>query len=135
MKQPYQAPAFHLLPGVPGMTGEELAALSDEALEKVLRDNGFDKNKKRYRAHPDFLLREVAGEALLMPTGTAMSGMMLSLSETAAFLWRLLETPKTVQDLVFAARAEYADDSDAIESGIREFITVHIQSGLILEEE
>ena len=135
MQQPYQTPAFHLLPGVPGMTGEALAALSDEALEKVLRDNGFDKNKKRYRAHPDFLLREVAGEALLMPTGTAMSGMMLSLSETAAFLWRLLETPKTVQDLVFAARAEYADDSDAIRSGIREFITVHIQSGLILEEE
>lgn len=134
MKQPYQAPSFHLLPGVPGMTGEELAALSDEALEKVLCDNGFDENKKRYRAYPDFLLREVAGEALLMPTGTAMSGMMLPLSETAAFLWRLLETPKTVQDLVFAARAEYADDEGTLEENIREFIKEHTKSGLILEE-
>lgn len=70
-----------------------------------------------------------------MPTGMAMSGMMLPLSETAAFLWQLLQEPKTVQDLVFAARAEYEDEDGAIESGIREFIEEHTQSGLILEEE
>ncbi len=135
MRKPYQRPDFHLLPGVPGMTGEALAALSDEELEKTLRDNGLEENKKRYRANPDFLLRTIAGESLLMPTGMAMSGMMLPLSETAAFLWQLLQEPKTVQDLVFIAQAEYEDEDGAIESGIREFIEEHTQSGLILEEE
>lgn len=135
MRKPYQRPDFHLLPGVPGMTGEALAALSDEELEKTLRDNGLEENKKRYRANPDFLLRTIAGESLLMPTGMAMSGMMLPLSETTAFLWQLLQEPKTVHDLVFAARAECEDEDGAIESGIREFIEEHTQSGLILEEE
>ena len=45
MRKPYQRPDFHLLPGVPGMTGEALAALSDEELEKTLRDNGLEENK------------------------------------------------------------------------------------------
>lgn len=135
MRKSYQRPDFHLLPGVPGMTGEALAALSDEELEKTLRNNGLEENKKRYRANPDFLLRTIAGESLLMPTGMAMSGMMLPLSETAAFLWQLLQEPKTVQDLVFAAREECEDEDGAIESGIREFIEEHTQSGLILEEE
>ena len=45
MRKPYQLPDFHLLPGVPGMTGEALAALSDEELEKTLRDNDLEENK------------------------------------------------------------------------------------------
>ena len=134
MKQPYQAPAFHLLPGVPGMTGEALAALSDEELEKTLRDNGLEENKKRYRANPDFLLRTIAGETLLMPTGSAMSGMMLPLSETAAFLWQLLQEPKSIEDVILAAKEEYADEEGILESSIREFIETHVKSGLILEE-
>ena len=135
MKKPYQSPGFHLIPGVPGMSGDELAALDDEALAKVLLENGLLEHKKCYRANPDFLLREIAGEALLMPTGTAMSGRMLPVTETAAFIWRQLETPKTVQDIICAAREVYTDEENALEAQIREFIKEHTKSGLVLEVE
>ncbi|MBQ8619414.1 MAG: PqqD family protein [Clostridia bacterium] len=135
MKKPYEAPSFHLIPGVPGVSGDELAAMSDEALEKVLLDNGLLEQKKCYRANPAFLLREIAGEALLMPTGTAMSGRMLPVTETAAFIWRQLETPKTVQDIICAAREAYTDEENVLEAQIHEFIKEHTKSGLVLEGE
>ena len=90
---------------------------------------------KRYRANPNFLMRTIAGETLLMPTGSAMSGMMLPLSETAAFLWQLLQEPQTIESLILAASAEYTDQEGILESSIREFIETHTKSGLILEEE
>lgn len=89
---------------------------------------------KRYRANPDFLMRTIAGETLLMPTGSALSGMMLPLSETAAFLWQLLQEPKSIEDVILAAKEEYADEEGILESSIREFIETHVKSGLILEE-
>lgn len=135
MKKPYEAPSFHMLPGVPGVSGDELAAMDDAALEKMLMENGFLQHRKLYRANPDFLLREIAGDAILMPTGTAMSGMMLPVTETAAFILRQLETPKTVQDIICAAQAEYTDESETLEANIRDFIEEHTKTGLVLEGE
>ena len=89
---------------------------------------------KRYRANPNFLMRTIAGETLLMPTGSAMSGMMLPLSDTAAFLWQLLQEPKTIEDLIFAANEAYTDSDGILESSIREFIDTHTKTGLILED-
>ena len=88
----------------------------------------------RYRANPDFLMRTIAGETLLMPTGSAMSGMMLPLSETAAFLWRLLQESRSAEDLILAAQTEYEDSEGILESSIRDFISIHVKSGLILED-
>jgi len=91
--------------------------------------------EKRYRANPDFLLREIAGEAILMPTGSSMSGQMLLLNETGAFIWRQLQAAATVQDVLCAVSEAYDGNADSLEAGIRNFITEHLQSGLILEEE
>ena len=135
MKKPYQSPAFHLLPGVPGKTGSELAAMDGDALEQTLLDNGFARQIKRYRANPAFLMRAIAGEALLIPTGAAAGNVMLPLSDTAAFIWRQLQQPKTVQDIICAAQAEYADEENAISAHIQQFIMEHTKSGLVLEVE
>ena len=45
---------------------------------------------KKYRANPDFLLREVAGEAVLIPVGEAgvFENSVISLNDTCSFLWR-----------------------------------------------
>lgn len=134
MKKPYQSPTFHLLPGVPGMSGSELAAMNDDELEACLMNNGFAEHIRRYRANPDFLLREVAGEALLIPTGSAAGNTMLPLSETAAFLWRQLQQPRTTQDIICAAKAEYTDENGVLETHIHDFIKEHTKSGLVLEE-
>ena len=43
--------------------------LSDEELEEYLKRIGYEQAKKRYRIHPDFALREIAGEYAIVPLG------------------------------------------------------------------
>lgn len=67
MRKPYQRPDFHLLPGVPGMTGEALAALSDEELEKTLRDNGLEEKKSAIAPIPIFCCAPSPGNRCSCP--------------------------------------------------------------------
>lgn len=57
----------------------------------------------------DCLLREVAGEYLLLPTGLSAVNLngMIVLSETAAFVWGLLETEQSSESLLAAVLERY----------------------------
>ena len=55
-----------------------------------------------------FLLREVAGETVVIPSGDALDlNMMITLNSTAAFLWEKLQAETTEDALVAALLAEY----------------------------
>lgn len=59
------------------------------------------KETDTFRANPDFMAREVAGEFILVPTGKTclqFNG-MATLNKTGAFLWGLLEKERTVSEL------------------------------------
>lgn len=62
-----------------------------------------------------FILREVAGDIIVVPSGDVLDlNMMISLNETAAFLWKLLENGATEDELVVALLDEYeASEEDA----------------------
>lgn len=91
---------------------------------------------KKYRANPDFLLREVAGEAVLVPVGEAgiFENSVISLNETCCFLWKLFQQPRTVEDVIAEARKEYSDPDGEMEQGIRDFMREYLQYGLLKEE-
>lgn len=91
---------------------------------------------KKYRANPDFLLREVAGEAVLVPVGEAgiFENSVISLNETCRFLWQFFQQPRTVEDVIAEARKEYSDPDGEMEQGIRDFIREYLQYGLLKEE-
>ena len=61
---------------------------------------------KKYRANPDFLLREVAGEAVLIPVGEAgvFENSVISLSDTCSFLWKLFQEPHTEEEVIAEAK-------------------------------
>ncbi len=66
----------------------------------------------------DCLLREVAGEYLLLPTGLSAVNLngMIVLSEPAAFVWGLLETEQSYEALLAAVLERYAvAESEAAE--------------------
>jgi len=62
-----------------------------------------------------FILREVAGDIIVVPSGDVLDlNMMISLNETAAFLWKRLEKGATEDELVEALLDEYeASEEDA----------------------
>ena len=62
-----------------------------------------------------FILREVAGENVVIPTGDALDlNMMITLNETGCTLWKRLEQEAELADLTAALLAEYdADEATA----------------------
>ncbi len=67
------------------------------------------------KIHEGFLLREVAGNYIVMPVGDAAQRLngMIKLNETSAFLFRILERGADEEGLVAALLDEY-DVADAV---------------------
>lgn len=92
---------------------------------------------RKFKANPDFLLREVAGEAVLIPIGEAgvFENSVISLNDTCSFLWKLFQTPRTIEDVIAEAKKEYTDPDGIMEQGINSFVSEYLNHGLLLEEE
>ena len=65
-----------------------------------------------------FLLRNVAGQAVVLPMGGTLElNMMITLNETGAFLWERMQQETTEAALVQALLGEYdVDEATAVKS-------------------
>ena len=83
-----------------------------------------------------FILRCVAGEHLLIPTGdaaTAVQG-LITLNETGALLYQALSEGCAEDALVAALTAEYEVSAEEAQSDVREFLS-HMRSlGIVTED-
>ncbi len=70
----------------------------------------------------DFLIREVAGQHVVIPTGDMDLNAMITLNETGAFLWKLLENETDEAVLVAALLAEYDVDEATAQKAVAAFI-------------
>ena len=59
-----------------------------------------------------FLLQDVAGDTVVLPTEGDMTT-MITLNETAKFLWEKMEQEISREDLIAALLAAYAGEVDA----------------------
>jgi hypothetical protein len=55
----------------------------------------------------DYLLREIAGEYMLVPLGNSSLNSMVSFNETGAFVWKKLEQGLNEEEIANALTAEY----------------------------
>ena len=96
----------------------------------------MEKAERKYKANPDFLLREVAGEAVLIPIGEAgvFENSVISLNDTCSFLWKLFQEPRTEEEVIAEAKKEYSDPDGEMEQGIKSFIEEYVKYGLLKEE-
>ena len=95
-----------------------------------MNGNGLE---KRYRANGNYVYRKIAGEGVLIPSGDLPGNVMVTLNETGGFLWAQLQEPKTIGDLIAAARAAYDDPNHELEAQIREFVEDRVKTGHIWE--
>lgn len=56
-----------------------------------------------------FVLREVAGDTVVLPSGDLEINAMITLNESAAFLWKKMQEEITVDQLVEAVVESYPD--------------------------
>lgn len=70
-----------------------------------------------------FLLREVAGQIVVLPTGGDLDlNMMITLNETGKFLWEHLQSETNENALVAALLAEYDVDEETARESVAAFV-------------
>lgn len=80
-----------------------------------------------------FLLRQVAGQTVVLPTGGDLDlNMMITLNDTGAFLWEHLQNETDEQALVNALLAEYDVDADTAARCVADFVKKLDDNGFLL---
>ena len=70
-----------------------------------------------------FLLRQVAGQTVVLPTGGDLDlNMMITLNETGAFLWELLQNDTDADALTAALLKEYDVDAETAANCVDAFV-------------
>ncbi len=81
-----------------------------------------------------FVLKSVGENHIVVPVGaqTVDFRCMITLNETGAFLWKLLETEQTEQALVSALLEEYDVTAERAAADVAAFVA-NLQDGALLE--
>ncbi|NME57592.1 PqqD family protein [Dorea formicigenerans] len=126
---------YHFVRNSGGLSGKELAKLSDDELAEYLRQDSILQEKKKYRINPDFILREIAGEYTIIPTGgnNVFSNAVMAPNETAVFFWEAFQQPSTIQDVVVEAMQKYDATEEQIYNSISNFVKQSLEFK-VLEE-
>ena len=124
---------YHFVRNSGGLSGKELAKLSDDELAEYLRQDSI--LQKKYRINPDFILREIAGEYTIIPTGgdNVFSNAVMAPNGTAVFLWEAFQQPSTIQDVVVEAMQKYDATEEQIYNSISNFVKQSLEFK-VLEE-
>ena len=76
------------------------------------------------KASKDFILREIAGEYILVPAGAASARLngLITLNELGWFIFKTLETEQTLDSLTDAITAEYDVKREVARADALEFL-------------
>lgn len=81
----------------------------------------------------EFILREIAGECVLVPIGKTSQEFngMITLSDTARFIWENIERADSFEDLVKLMLEEYEIDEETAKRDAYIFIDQLLASGFV----
>lgn len=87
------------------------------------------------KINENFLLRDVAGQKVVLPVGEAAERFngMIRLNDTGILLWTLLEQETNEEALLAAMLKEYEIDEETARADIQRFVETLRKAG-ILEE-
>ncbi len=86
------------------------------------------------KASEEMILREIAGENILIPVGkTALKVHgMINLSESGLLLWKKLQSECTEEELVSAILSEYEVGQETAEADVKAFIHQMDEIGILV---
>ncbi|MGN0298884.1 MAG: PqqD family protein [Lachnospiraceae bacterium] len=87
------------------------------------------------KTNPDFILRQIAGDNILVPCGTSAQNIngLINLNKTAAFIWKNIDTSKNPDELIQKVMNEFEVDKETASNDVNGLIRELIQVGMVLE--
>ena len=85
----------------------------------------------------DFVLREISGDYIIIPTGktTLEFNGLITVNEIGAFLWEMLQNDVALEDMVAGVLKEYDVEENVAKEDIQEFLNVLIEGGILAEDD
>ena len=81
-----------------------------------------------------FIMRDVAGQTVVLPAGDDLDlNMMITLNDSAKFLWSLLETEKDEAELIAALLTEYEIDEETAKKAVSGFVAKLEENGFLVK--
>jgi len=76
----------------------------------------------KYVTSPDFILRQIGDESILVPIGDAgeLENSIVSFNETYSFIWDQFTEPRTIPEVIAIAEGEYDDPEGVMSKHITE---------------
>ena len=104
------------------------------ALDRGLRTVHID-DKIHFQRNPDYIYREVAGEAVLIPTGKAAEYFfgIASINSTGVFIWKALEQERSFGELKEMFAREYELEDEQSRQDLTEFIEAALSRNMVLQ--
>lgn len=89
------------------------------------------------RINKEFVLREIAGDYVIIPTGQTVLEFngLITVNEVGVSLWNMLQKEVTEDDLVKGILEEYEVEEDVAREDIREFIDTLVTGNILAKEE
>lgn len=89
------------------------------------------------KRNPDYILREIAGEKIIVPTGSASQQIngMITMNDTAAFLWDCVGKGMNRQEMIVKVLEEFEVDEATAIQDVNGFSDMLLQKGLATEED
>lgn len=91
--------------------------------------------QKKYQMRSDFVLREIAGEYMIIATDSdhAFSNSIMVPNETAVFLWKAFQQPATIEEVVEKVMQLYEGEEEQIRGSVWNFVKQSLENR-VLEE-
>ena len=88
------------------------------------------------KRNTNFILREIAGENILVATGEAAQifNGMITLNDVAYFIWKNIDECNTVDKLIASILDEFDIDEETAKRDVQNFTTELITMGMVIEE-
>ena len=89
------------------------------------------------RIEKEFVLREIAGDYIIIPTGKTVLEFngLITVNEVGVTLWNMLQEEVTVDQLVQGVLAEYDVEEDVAREDIQEFLDTLAKGGILVKDE
>lgn len=81
----------------------------------------------------EFILREIAGECVLVPTGATTQEFngLITMSDTARFIWENMEKAESLEEMIQMILEEYEIDEETAKKDATGFIFHLLQAGFV----
>lgn len=85
----------------------------------------------------EFILREIAGDYIIIPTGQTVLEFngLITVNEVGVSIWKMLQKEVTLEEIVKGILDEYEVDEEIAREDIQEFLKVLVDGGILVNDE